>query len=49
VHQVFGVTMPPQPPETFVAHMDEAAVTWAVILPLDSATSACASSELGAS
>jgi len=34
--------MKPQPPETFVAHMDEAAVTWAVILRLNSATSACA-------
>jgi hypothetical protein len=42
VHQVFGVTMRPQPPETFIAHMDEAAVAWAVILTLDSATSACA-------
>ena len=42
VHQVFGLTMPPQPLKTFVRHMDEAAVTWAVILPLDSANSACA-------
>jgi uncharacterized protein len=38
VHQVFGLTMPPQPLKTFVGHMDEAAVARAVILPLDCTT-----------
>jgi predicted TIM-barrel fold metal-dependent hydrolase len=37
-HEVFGLTMPPQPLRTFMLQMDEAAITQAVILPLDCTT-----------
>ena len=38
VHEVFGLTMPPQPLETLVRHMDEAGVERAVVLPIDCST-----------
>jgi len=38
VRDVFGLTMPPQPLETFLLQMDEAGVERAVLLPIDCTT-----------